>query len=102
MAGDLALTMRRFVEPCVLAMGMSVVRCVNGVIRRLNCRDNYDPSLAPGGHWKGSMVAQAARDPSFFGAMTVAAQDSEWAVGRPNHEVTWSRSLLHGFGGMGR
>lgn len=34
--------------------------------------------------WQGSMMAQAARDPIFWATMTVAAQDSIWAVGRPN------------------
>jgi hypothetical protein len=30
------------------------------------------------------MMGQAARDPLFWAAMTVAAQDSIWAIGRPN------------------
>ena len=34
--------------------------------------------------WQGSMMAQAARDPVFWATLTVAAQDSIWAVGRPN------------------
>jgi hypothetical protein len=34
--------------------------------------------------WQGSMMAQAARDPIFLATMTVAAQDSIWAVGTPN------------------
>lgn len=38
----------------------------------------------PGFAWQGSMMAQAARDPIFWATMTVAAQDSIWAVGRPN------------------
>jgi cytochrome c553 len=32
----------------------------------------------------GSMMAQAARDPLFWACMTVAAQDSIWAIGTPN------------------
>jgi hypothetical protein len=38
----------------------------------------------PGVFWQGSMMGQAARDPIFWATMTVAAQDSIWAVGRPN------------------
>ncbi len=48
-----------------------------------------NPGLAtdqgmPGFAWQGSMMAQAARDPIFWATMTVAAQDSIWAIGRPN------------------
>jgi hypothetical protein len=40
--------------------------------------------MEPGFNWKGSMMAQAARDYLFWACMTVAAQDSIWAVGTPN------------------
>ena len=49
----------------------------------LNCHAGYDASLEPGA-WQGSMMGQAARDPIFWAAMTVAGQDSIWAIGRPN------------------
>ncbi len=49
-----------------------------------NCHDDYDPVVEPSSHWRGSMMAQALRDPLFWAAVTVAAQDSIWAVGRPN------------------
>ena len=53
--------------------------------RCLNCHSDYGGGLAePGSNWMGSMMAQAARDFVFFSCMTVAAQDSIWAVGRPN------------------
>ncbi|HEY5653169.1 MAG TPA: hypothetical protein VIR63_02230 [Pontiella sp.] len=35
-------------------------------------------------HWKGSLMAQAGRDPLFWAGLTVAAQDSIWALGNPN------------------
>jgi hypothetical protein len=38
----------------------------------------------PGFNWQGSMMAQAARDFLFFSCLAVAAQDSIWAIGRPN------------------
>ncbi|MEJ2583012.1 MAG: multiheme c-type cytochrome [Acidobacteriota bacterium] len=52
--------------------------------RCLNCHAGYDPAVEPGFNWKGSMMAQAARDFLFWSCMTVAAQDSIWAVGTPN------------------
>jgi len=50
----------------------------------LSCHAGYDPAVEPGFNWEGSMKAQAARDPLFWSAMAVAAQDSIWATGSPN------------------
>ena len=55
-----------------------VEQCVSG------CHGGYDPAVEPARHWGGSMMAQAGRDPLFWAALTVAAQDSIWAIGRPN------------------
>jgi hypothetical protein len=44
----------------------------------------YDQPVEPGFNWKGSMMAQAARDPIFWACFTVALQDSIWALGTPN------------------
>lgn len=52
--------------------------------RCLNCHAGYNPAVEPGFNWAGSMMAQAARDPLFWATVAVAAQDSIWAVGRPN------------------
>jgi len=52
--------------------------------RCLNCHAGYDQAVEPGFNWKGSMMAQAARDPIFWACMTVAGQDSIWAIGTPN------------------
>ncbi len=52
--------------------------------RCMNCHAGYDPAVEPGFNWRGSMMAQAARDPLFWACLTVAAQDSIWAIGRPN------------------
>jgi hypothetical protein len=52
--------------------------------RCLNCHAGYDSAVEPGFNWKGSMMAQAARDFLFWSCMTVSAQDSIWAAGRPN------------------
>jgi MYXO-CTERM domain-containing protein len=49
-----------------------------------DCHAAYNTAVEPMHNWKGSMMAQAARDPIFFAALTVAAQDSIHAVGRPN------------------
>jgi hypothetical protein len=52
--------------------------------RCLNCHAGYNTSVEPGFNWKGSMMAQSARDFLFFSCLTVAAQDSIWALGNPN------------------
>jgi len=49
-----------------------------------NCHAGYDAAVEPGANWRGSMMAQSMRDPIFYAALTVAAQDSIWAIGRPN------------------
>ena len=35
-------------------------------------------------NWKGSLMAQASRDPLFWAGLTVAAQDSVHALDNPN------------------
>ena len=50
----------------------------------LNCHADYDPDVEPGYNWKGSMMAQSARDFLFWPTLTVAAQDAIWAIGNPN------------------
>jgi len=57
---------------------------LEGPNRCLNCHADYDPAVEPGLNWKGSMMAQAARDPMLFACLAVAAQDAIWAVGNPN------------------
>jgi hypothetical protein len=52
--------------------------------RCLNCHAGYNSAVEPGFNWQGSMMAHAARDFIFYSCMTVAAQDSIWAVGTPN------------------
>ncbi len=57
---------------------------IEGPGRCLNCHGDYNEAVEPGYNWKGSMMAQSARDPIFWACLTVAAQDSHWAVGTPN------------------
>jgi hypothetical protein len=52
--------------------------------RCLNCHADYNHAIEPGFNWKGSMMAQSARDPIFWACLTVAGQDSIWALGNPN------------------
>lgn len=40
------------------------------------CHSDYDPAVEPGFQWKGSLMAQAGRDPLFYAAVTVANQDA--------------------------
>lgn len=73
-------------DPLVRMPGTQPGQGVNleGPNRCLNCHAGYDATVEPGFNWKGSMMAQAARDPIFWACLTVAAQDSIWAVDRPN------------------
>jgi cytochrome c553 len=41
-----------------------------------SCHGNYDSANEPWYTWRGSMMAQAARDPFFFACMAVAEQDA--------------------------
>jgi hypothetical protein len=49
-----------------------------------NPTDASGNTVAPGSFWSGSMMAQSARDPVFWAAMTVAGQDSAWVLGNAN------------------
>jgi hypothetical protein len=57
---------------------------LEGSNRCLNCHAGYNSSVEPGYNWMGSMMAQAARDPIWYACLTVAMQDSIWAIGTPN------------------
>src|SRR5210317_1163490 len=52
--------------------------------RCLNCHGGYDQPIEPAFNWQGSMMAQAGRDFLYWSCLTVGAQDSIWAAGRPN------------------
>jgi hypothetical protein len=57
---------------------------LEGPNRCLNCHSGYDQPIEPGFNWQGSMMAQAGRDFLFWSCLTVAGQDSIWAIGSPN------------------
>ena len=41
-----------------------------------NCHAGYDQPVEPGFNWRGSMMAQAARDPLLYACMAIAEQDA--------------------------
>jgi hypothetical protein len=49
-----------------------------------NCHGGYSLGVEPAFNWRGSMMAQAARDPLWLACLTTALQDSIWATGNPN------------------
>ncbi len=49
-----------------------------------SCHQTQDNSVSITHDWTGSMMGQAARDFLFWATMTVATQDSIWALGNPN------------------
>ena len=50
--------------------------------RCLNCHAGYNEAVEPGFNWKGSMMAQAARDPIFFACLTVAGTGFRLGAGQ--------------------
>ncbi|UCH35816.1 MAG: fibronectin type III domain-containing protein [Armatimonadota bacterium] len=73
-------------DPLVRMPGTQPAQGVNleAPNRCLNCHGGFNPAVEPGFNWQGSMMAQAARDFLFWSCLTVAAQDSVWALGNPN------------------
>jgi hypothetical protein len=59
-----------------------------------DCHWEYAPSVEQGFGWRGSTMAQSARDAFFWAGMAVAAQDSIYAFGRPNAADTCERCHL--------
>jgi hypothetical protein len=57
---------------------------LEGPSRCTNCHEGFNPAVEPGFNWKGSMMAQSARDPLFWATFVVAAQDSIAVLGNPN------------------
>ncbi len=49
-----------------------------------DCHASAHPVAEAGFAWRGSLMGQAARDPFFWAAVAVAAQDSIYLHGRPN------------------
>src|SRR3990172_2779644 len=49
-----------------------------------NCHGGYNLAVEPAHNWRGSMMANAARDPLWMACLTVANQDSIWALGNAN------------------
>ncbi len=60
------------------------VQGMDNTSRCENCHSGYNPAVEPGSNWRGSMMAQSARDPLWLSCLTVSAQDAIWAVGTPN------------------
>lgn len=44
-----------------------------------SCHDGYNTAIEPAFNWRGSMMAQAARDPLFYAAMAIANQDAAFS-----------------------
>lgn len=49
-----------------------------------NCHGGYNKAVEPAYNWRGGMMANAARDPLWAACLTVALQDSIWALGNAN------------------
>lgn len=73
-------------DPVVFMPGTqpNTVQSFEQVGRCENCHSGYNQAVEPGSNWRGSMMAQSARDPLWLACLTVSAQDSIWAIGNPN------------------
>jgi cytochrome c553 len=49
-----------------------------------NCHGGYNKAVEPAHNWRGGMMANAARDPLWAACLTVALQDSIWALTNAN------------------
>lgn len=49
---------------------------IENVASCTTCHGNYDSAVEPFYNWKGSMMAQAARDPLFYACLAIANQDA--------------------------
>jgi hypothetical protein len=56
----------------------------DGADRCDNCHGGYNTAVEPAFNWRGSMMAQAHRDPLEIAPFTMTLQDSIWATGNPN------------------
>ncbi|MFH1144901.1 MAG: FlgD immunoglobulin-like domain containing protein [Candidatus Eisenbacteria bacterium] len=66
-------TLRDFHQPGTQPFGADAFQ---GHTACTDCHGGYDAAVEPGFNWKGSMMAQAMRDPLFKAALTVAEQDA--------------------------
>ncbi|VGO19307.1 multiheme c-type cytochrome [Pontiella sulfatireligans] len=57
---------------------------VTGLDSDKQCLSCHGGSTFEMENWKGSLMAQASRDPIFWAGLTVAAQDAIWTLGTPN------------------
>jgi hypothetical protein len=71
--GRVATTLRDFELPGTQPLGAGTIQSYGECTA---CHGGYDPGTEPEFMWKGSMMAQAARDPLFFAALSIANQDA--------------------------
>ncbi len=71
--GRVPTTLRDFDLPGTQPLGGGDIQSVTDCIQ---CHGNYDQAVEPVWNWKGSLMAQAARDPLFYAALAVANQDA--------------------------
>ena len=68
---------------------------VTGLDSDKQCLSCHGGSIYEMENWKGSLMAQASRDPIFWAGLTVAAQDAIWALGTPNAPFFYYRAVFY-------
>ncbi len=71
--GRLATTLRDFFQPGTQPLGAGTFQTH---LPCFNCHGGYAPDVEPGRNFRGTMMAQAARDPLFYACLAVAEQDA--------------------------
>ncbi len=93
--GIVATTLRDFHQPGTQPFGAGSFEASTQCV---TCHGGYNTAVEPGHNFKGTMMAQAARDPLFFACLAVAEQDAPssgdlclrchtpfgWLLGRSN------------------
>ncbi len=71
--GIVATTLRDFDQPGTQPFGGGSFEAHTACV---TCHGGYDAAVEPGHNFKGSMMAQAARDPLFYACLAIAEQDA--------------------------
>ena len=71
--GKVATTLRDFMQPGTQPLGAGTFQSHDACY---SCHGGYNAAVEPGQTWRGTMMAQAARDPLFYACLAIAEQDA--------------------------
>ena len=71
--GKVATTLRDFLQPGTQPLGAGTFQSHDACY---SCHGGYNAAVEPGQTWRGTLMAQAARDPLFYACLAIAEQDA--------------------------